>query len=122
VAADGGGYVDLDSDGHWWIPSGRIYYALAPATPLQEETEALAHFFLPRRFEDPFGNATSVDYDIHDLLVVKTTDAVKPVGNTCHRSERLSGTRAFSYDRSQPQSGRGELRCSGDGGRDRCHG
>lgn len=82
VAADGGGYADLDGDGHWWIPSGRIYYALAPATSVQEKTEALAHFFLPRRFEDAFGNATSVDYDKYDLLVVKTTDAVQPVGNT----------------------------------------
>jgi len=83
VAADGGGYVDLDGDGHWWIPSGRIYYAPAPATSLQERTEALAHYFLSRRFEDPFGNVASVDYDSpHDLLVVKTTDAVLPVGNT----------------------------------------
>jgi RHS repeat-associated protein len=81
VAPDGGGYVDLDVDGHWWIPAGRIYYALAPATPAQEQTQALAHFFLPRRFEDPFGNPTSVDYDVHDLLVAKTTDAVQPVGN-----------------------------------------
>jgi len=32
---------------------------------------------LPRRFEDPFGNATSVDYDDpHDLLVVRTVDAL----------------------------------------------
>jgi RHS repeat-associated protein len=81
VAADGGGFVDLDIDGHWWVPSGRIYYAPAPATPLQEQTQALAHFFLPRRFEDQFGNATTVDYDPHDLLVVRTTDSVQPVGN-----------------------------------------
>ena len=30
VAADRGGYVELDSDGHWWIPSGRIF--LSPDT------------------------------------------------------------------------------------------
>jgi RHS repeat-associated protein len=23
---DGGGYVDLDGNGHWWIPSGRVFY------------------------------------------------------------------------------------------------
>lgn len=76
VASDGGGYADLDSDGHWWIPSGRTYYiSTAPASP-QEKNEALAHFFLPRRHEDQFGNASSVDYDPTDLLVVKAMDAV----------------------------------------------
>jgi RHS repeat-associated protein len=76
-APDGGAYVDLDKDGHWWAPSGRIFYIPAPATSLQEKTEAIKHFFLPRRFEDPFGNATTVDYDDpHFLLIVKTTDAL----------------------------------------------
>jgi RHS repeat-associated protein len=79
VAGDGGGYVDLDGDGHWWIPSGRIYYLPgAPSAP-QEKNQALQHFFLPRRFEDPFGNTTSADYDHYDLLVVRTTDAVTNV-------------------------------------------
>jgi len=73
---DGGGYVDLD--GHWWVPSGRIFYSPnASDNPTQELVNAQLHFFLPRRFEDPFSNATSVDYDDpHDLLVVKTIDAV----------------------------------------------
>jgi RHS repeat-associated protein len=77
---DGGGYVDLDGDGRFWIPSGRSFYlATAPASPA-ELTEARAGFFLPRRFEDPFGTATLVDYDPpHRLLVVRTTDAT---GNT----------------------------------------
>jgi len=74
---DGGSYVDLDGDSHWWIPSGRIFYLPMPASSLQERTQAFQHFFLPRRFEDPFGNSTSVDYDDpHDLLVVRTVDAV----------------------------------------------
>jgi len=76
IGMDGGGYVDLDGDGHWWIPSGRIFYLPTPAAPQQERTEALQHFLLPRRFEDPFGNSTSAAYDTHDLLVVKTVDAV----------------------------------------------
>src|SRR5262249_8134726 len=25
---DRGGYVDLDGNGHWWIPSGRLFYSL----------------------------------------------------------------------------------------------
>ncbi len=77
VGVDAGGYVDLDGDGHWWIPSGRMFYLPAVATPQQERTQALQHFFLPRRFEDPFGNSSSVDYDTpHNLLVVRTVDAV----------------------------------------------
>ncbi len=77
VGVDGGGYVDLDGDGHWWIPSGRMFYLPAAAAPQQEKNQALQHFFLPRRFEDPFGNSTSVNYDDpHDLLVVRTVDAV----------------------------------------------
>ena len=45
--------------------------------PAAEKAEAQQHFFLPRRFVDPFGNAASVDYDADDLLIVKTTDAVR---------------------------------------------
>jgi len=77
VAADGGGYVDLDGDGHWWIPSGRMFYSEAPGSPNEEKNQALQHFFLPRRFEDQFGNATTIGYDLpYDLLVASTSDAV----------------------------------------------
>src|SRR5439155_2900650 len=81
VTSDGGGYVDLEGDGHFWIPSGRIFYLDTPpsVTPLSspaELDEAEQNFFLPRRFEDPFRNATVVEYDRpHDLLAIKTTDA-----------------------------------------------
>ncbi|MBZ5605803.1 MAG: toxin, partial [Acidobacteriia bacterium] len=76
IAGDGGGYVDLDGDGRWWIPSGQQYYIdTAPASP-QEKTQAVQHFFQTRRFEDPFGNAGTIDYDKYDLLAVKTTDEV----------------------------------------------
>ena len=37
-AADGGGYVDLDGDGHWWIPSGRVFY-LPSACPAPQELD-----------------------------------------------------------------------------------
>jgi RHS repeat-associated protein len=78
TAGDGGGYVDLDGDGHWWAPSGRVFFTPAAATPSQETIQARNNFFLPRRFEDTFGNSTSVDYDTpHNLMVVRTTDAVK---------------------------------------------
>src|ERR1035438_9877178 len=49
----------------------------SPGTALQESTVASAHFYLPQRFVDPFGNATTAAYDDpHDLLVISTTDAV----------------------------------------------
>jgi RHS repeat-associated protein len=75
VAADGGGYVDLDGDGSWWMPSNRLYYSpTAPSSP-QEKNQAVTTFFLPRRFEGPFGDAEIVDYDSNALLMVQTTDA-----------------------------------------------
>ena len=71
---DGGGYRDLDQDGHWWVPSGRVFYDVdASAGPEQELAAARQHFFKPRRYVDPFGNPATTDYDRHDLLVVQTT-------------------------------------------------
>lgn len=75
AGSGGGGYVDLDSDGHWWVPSGRIFYdPTTDAAPPQEALQAQQHFFLPRRFENPFGQSGTVDYR-YDLLVAQTTDA-----------------------------------------------
>lgn len=80
VLRDEGGYLDLDDDGRWWIPSGRVHYHPDPgATPAQERTEAAGHFFQPRRLRDPYGNDTRIDYDDNDLFVVRTVDGV---GNT----------------------------------------
>ena len=76
TASDGGGYIDLDGDLHWWIPSERIFYLPgAPASPA-ENNQARQHFFLPRRFESPFGSTSTVDYEVpHDLLPLTTNDA-----------------------------------------------
>ena len=80
-AGDGGGYVDLDRDDHWWIPSGRIFYhpdadtADPAATASLELAEASQHFFVPRKYADPFGHSSTVDYE-YDLLVTKTKDAL----------------------------------------------
>jgi RHS repeat-associated protein len=63
-----------DPDGHWWIPSGRVFFAPAGQPELRE---AQQHFYLPRRFRDPFGKESTVDYDSRfDLLPVSTTDAL----------------------------------------------
>ncbi len=75
-----GGYVDLDADSHWWLPSGCLYFSSdSDASADEELAEAQAHFFQPRRFEDPLGATSTVDYDSHDLLPTQTTDAI---GNT----------------------------------------
>jgi RHS repeat-associated protein len=83
--ADRGGYVDLDGNNHWWIPSGRMF--LSPNnndTATQELTYARQHFFVPHRNRNPFyTNAVSTEshitYDAYDLLLLETRDAL---GNT----------------------------------------
>lgn len=82
---DRGGYVDLDSDGHWWIPTGRIFLsANSGDTAAQEQAYAQQHFFLPLRTRNPFhtdaaSTESFVTYDDYDLLIVETRDAL---GNT----------------------------------------
>ncbi len=78
-----GGYVHSDGDTNWWIPSGRVFYDPnadennPAATAAAELVEACANFFLPRKFTDTFHNSTTIDYDRHELLMVRTEDAVK---------------------------------------------
>jgi RHS repeat-associated protein len=68
------GYVH--DDGGWSVPSGQLVYSRTAAQAAEELDEATNHFFLPRRFIDPFGAATDVDYDGHDLLITATRDAL----------------------------------------------
>ena len=77
-AGDGGGYVDLDGDGHWWTPSGRLFHHSDPvATSTLEWAQARAAFFLPRRLESPFGPTNQVAWDEpHNLAVVASVDAL----------------------------------------------
>ena len=75
--ADRGGYIDLDGDGRWWIPTGRAFYApAADDTAALELAHARQHFFLPHRHVDPFGQISTVTYDKYDLLMVDTCDAL----------------------------------------------
>jgi RHS repeat-associated protein len=79
AAMEEGGYVHSEDDAGWWLPSSRVAYSPGAAdTPAQELAVAAAHFFLPRRFLDPFGNGTRLDFDDHDLLPARSTD---PLGN-----------------------------------------
>lgn len=73
-----GGYVDLGSDGNWWEPTGRIYYAPRECPARAELKQACRHFFLARRYTDPFDYVTVCAYDAHDLMPVEVRD---PVGN-----------------------------------------
>ena len=59
---------------NWWIPSGRAYFSPDPENPDLEF--ARDHFYLPRKFEDPFGNRSEVVYDAYDLLIRETKDAL----------------------------------------------
>ena len=83
TSPDGGGYLDLDKNDHWWIPSGHVFFSTTanvtnPATTAGiERGQARQHFFLPRKFTDPFGHSSTVDYDINDLLIAKTADALQ---------------------------------------------
>ncbi len=80
TTADGGGYVDLDHDGNWWLPSGRVFYSTTAVTPAIEEAEAKQNFFQVRRFVDPFGSEATVGYDAPHRLFVNV--AQDTLGNT----------------------------------------
>ena len=69
-------YIDLDSDGCWWAPSGQIRYSDdSEHSSSVELTNALAHFFLPRLMIDPYENESLVTYDSNDLLLTESVDA-----------------------------------------------
>lgn len=72
-----GRFPASDADDHWWIPSGRTFFSTDSADDAATELAcARQHFFLPRRYRDPFGQESIVDFDANDLLMVKTRDAL----------------------------------------------
>jgi RHS repeat-associated protein len=72
-----GRFPASDADDYWWIPSGQYFFSTNPAdNAATESTQARQHFFLPRRFRDPFGQDAFVDFDANDLLMVETRDAL----------------------------------------------
>ncbi len=70
--ASTGGYVDLDGNGHWWVPSGRSFFHVEDVSAADELAEAGAHFFMSRRYRGPFGQDSIVDFDAYDLLITGT--------------------------------------------------
>lgn len=101
--ADRGGYLQsqalkadrrfppTDPDGHWWIPSGRVFMSPSSDHTAEQEREyAEKHFYLPCRTRDPFhtesiSTESFVIYDAYDLLVLETRDAL---GNRVTVGER----------------------------------
>ncbi|MFE2283309.1 SpvB/TcaC N-terminal domain-containing protein [Streptomyces sp. NPDC059443] len=85
---DQGGYVDLDGDGSWWIPAGRLRCSPDAADgAVKELTYARQHFFLGLRHIDPFGHTTTITFDAYDLLILETRD---PLGNRVTVGQRTS--------------------------------
>jgi RHS repeat-associated protein len=76
------GYIHNDSDSNWWTLSGKVFYSSGTGdTPEQEVVEARSHFFIPRRFKNPFSTIrapgeTFVSYDSYDLMPQETRDAL----------------------------------------------
>ena len=60
-----GGYVDLNADGDWWVPSGTPIYGI----------NAARRFYLPEGARDPWGNPTWTDLDGYLLLPIRSRDA-----------------------------------------------
>ena len=91
------------------FPPARVFYSPSPgdAAP-QELAFAQAHFFLPHRYQDPFGNNTVVAYDAkYNLLLVSTRDAV---GNETSAEHDYRVLQPDNGHRSQRQSHRGPFR------------
>jgi RHS repeat-associated protein len=82
---DEGRYVHSEGDGDWWLPSARVFLSPDAAdSPAQELTYARRHFFVPRRFRDPFhtdalSTESLITYDAYDLLTLETRDALDNV-------------------------------------------
>jgi RHS repeat-associated protein len=52
--------------GQYWMRSGIAGFA----------TDAAAHFYLPEKYTDPFGNVTTLEYDRLDLFIASSEDAI----------------------------------------------
>jgi RHS repeat-associated protein len=72
-----GRFPATDADDTWWLPTGRSFFTATPTDrPAAELAAAREHFFVPRRYRDPFGQDAVVDFDGYDLLLVETHDAL----------------------------------------------
>jgi RHS repeat-associated protein len=67
-------FPDMATSSQYWIRSGIAGFA----------EDAKAHFYLPERYTDPFGQITTITLDRYDLLPISSTD---PLGNTVRVEE-----------------------------------
>ncbi|HLG56083.1 MAG TPA: SpvB/TcaC N-terminal domain-containing protein [Vicinamibacterales bacterium] len=94
------GYVHIPGSADWWTPSGHVFYS--PGSSDNASTElayAEAHFFLPRRYRDPFhtpqvSTEQLISFDPYDLLIVETRDAAGNVVTVGERDD--SGAMVFA--------------------------
>jgi RHS repeat-associated protein len=73
---DTSGYVSLDGDSKWWMPSDRQIYSQNVKENL---AKARSSFYIPSLIIDPFGSITRVERDKYHYLTEKKID---PVENT----------------------------------------
>ena len=98
-----GRYVRSEGDKNWWVPSGRVFYSPnTDDTPAQELDHARRHFFLSRRFRDPFGQMTSVRHDDHDLLLLESEDPLHNKVTAGERDQQGNVTNKNDYRVLQP--------------------
>jgi len=70
-------FPSSDADGLWWRPTGRSFFTPRPGDSATAELRrARQHFFLPRRYRDPFAQDTIAHFDRYDLLLAGTRDAL----------------------------------------------
>ena len=60
-----GGYVDLNTDSNWWVPSGTPIFG----------SDAAQRFYSPEGVRDPLGHPSWIDLDAYLLLPVRSRDA-----------------------------------------------
>jgi len=69
-----GGYVDLEDDKNWWLPSERMIYCQEG----EDLTVVQNRFYSPIAFQDAFGATTKIKYyKDYFLLVEETEDALQ---------------------------------------------
>ena len=73
------GHVQIAGHPGWWRPSGRVHMSPGDGdAPAAEALAARAHFFMARRFLNPFGAITRIGWQF-DLMAVESRDALDNV-------------------------------------------
>jgi len=79
-----GTVLDAALNNQYWMRSGVAGFA----------TDAKDHFYLPERYTDPFSNTTELEYDVRDLFIQRSTDAM---GNITAIADDDQGKPRFDY-------------------------